>query len=76
MISVTHNITILKSAWWLLMAWGLFDDRASATIAMAYHGRCDINRYILPVSDSFRQLKIMMIMTHEYDNITGIMIYY
>ena len=39
MIPVTRNITIIKSAWWLLMAWRLFDARASATIAMAYVAR-------------------------------------
>ena len=40
MIPLTRNITIITSAWLLLMPWRLFDTRLSATIAMAKLGRC------------------------------------
>ena len=40
------------------------------------HKLCPKPVYIPPVGDSFRQFRTMMIMTHKYDEITGIMIYY
>ena len=40
MIPLTCNIKKITSSWWFRIAWCLFDARASATIAMAYLGRC------------------------------------